>query len=43
MIELHIVTWLNWWRVIDARGTVCAVCETFEEAEAYIAQQPTED
>jgi hypothetical protein len=39
----HIVNWLNWWRVMTDRGTVAAVCETYEEAEAYIAQQPEEE
>jgi hypothetical protein len=38
-VNYHIVAWLNWWRVVDARGTVIAVCETYDEAESYIAGQ----
>jgi alkylated DNA nucleotide flippase Atl1 len=37
--DYHIVVWLNWWRVINARGTVIAVCESYAEAESYIANQ----
>jgi hypothetical protein len=37
--DYHIVVWLNWWRVLNATGTVVAVCETYDEAEAYIAGQ----
>ena len=36
----HIVAWLNWWRVLNARNAVMAVCETRDEAEAWIAGQP---
>jgi hypothetical protein len=37
--DYHIVVWLNWCRVINARGTVCAVCETNDEAQAWIDNQ----
>ena len=37
---LHIVNWLEWYRVMDERNRVAAVCETYNEAESYIAGQP---
>jgi hypothetical protein len=37
---MSVVVWRNWFRVMDNRGRVMAVCETREEAEAYIAGQP---
>jgi hypothetical protein len=40
MNELHIVEWKEIFRVINALGAVITVCETREEAEAYIAGQP---
>jgi hypothetical protein len=36
-----VVKWLKWWRVMDVMNRVAAVCETKEEAEAYIAGQPS--
>jgi hypothetical protein len=36
---MTVVKWLAWWRVMDG-GRIVAVCETREEAEAYIARQP---
>lgn len=41
--DFYVVAWLNWWRVLNARGTVCAVCETFDEAQAWISGQPEEE
>jgi hypothetical protein len=38
---MHVVTWLKWFRVLDDRGVVQAVCETRDEADAYIANQPS--
>jgi hypothetical protein len=35
-----VVVWLKWFRVVDDMGRVQAVCETQDEAEAYIAGQP---
>jgi hypothetical protein len=37
---MSVVVWLRWFRVMDDRGRVVAVCETREEADAYIAGQP---
>jgi hypothetical protein len=37
---MRVVRWLAWWRVLDDRGRVLAVCETMDEADAYIANQP---
>jgi hypothetical protein len=37
---MRIVAWLTWWRVLDAGDRVVAVCETLDEAEAFIANQP---
>ena len=37
---MRVVAWLSWWRVLDDKGRVLAVCETRDEAEAYIANQP---
>lgn len=37
---MSIVVWLQWFRVLDTRGRVLAVCETLAEAQAYIANQP---
>ena len=36
---MRVVVWLNWFRVLDDRDRVMAVCETRDEAEAYIAGQ----
>jgi hypothetical protein len=36
---VRIVVWLQWFRVLDDLNRVMAVCETREEAEAYIAGQ----
>jgi hypothetical protein len=35
----HIVAWRGVWRVYTAQNIIAAVCETREEAEAYIARQ----
>jgi len=37
---MRVVTWLKWFRVLDDRDRVQAVCETYEEAQAYIDNQP---
>jgi hypothetical protein len=37
---MRVVTWLKWFRVLDANDRVQAVCETLAEAQAYIANQP---
>ena len=37
---MRVVAWLSWFRVVDDKGRVLAVCETRDEAEAYIANQP---
>ena len=37
---MRIVVWLAWFRVLDDRNRVVAVCETYEEAESFIAGQP---
>lgn len=37
---MRVVAWLSWWRVLDSGNRVLAVCETRDEAEAYIANQP---
>ena len=37
---MRVVAWLSWFRVVDDNGRVIAVCETRDEAEAYIANQP---
>jgi alkylated DNA nucleotide flippase Atl1 len=37
---MRAVAWLQWWRVVDSRGRVQAVCETLDEAQMYIAAQP---
>jgi hypothetical protein len=37
---LSIVMFLNWWRVMDGHRIV-AVCETRDEAAAFIARQAT--
>jgi hypothetical protein len=39
MNALHVVAWRDVFRVVDDRGAVAAVCETLDEAEAYIAGQ----
>ena len=39
MPSLHVVSWRGVFRVMTEQGTVAAVCETLEEAEAYIAGQ----
>ena len=38
--ELSIVRFLDWWRVMDAHRIV-AVCETRDEAVAYVSRQAT--
>jgi hypothetical protein len=38
-MNLRIVAWRDVWRVVDDLGRVLAVCETYAEAEAYIAGQ----
>lgn len=35
----HVVAWRGVFRVITSHNTVAAVCQTLEEAEAYIARQ----
>ena len=40
-IAMRVVVWLAWFRVVDANGRVLAVCETRDEADAYIAGQPS--
>jgi hypothetical protein len=39
---MRVVTWLKWFRVMDnvTGHRVLAVCETYDEALAYIANQP---
>ena len=37
--DYHVVTWQDWFRVLNARGTVCAVCETHDEAQSWIDGQ----
>jgi hypothetical protein len=37
---MHVVVFLRWFRVLNARNRVEAVCETLDEANAYIANQP---
>jgi hypothetical protein len=37
---MRIVQWLTWWRVLDAKDRIVAVCTTYDEAVAYIANQP---
>lgn len=37
---MRAVAWRGIWRVVDDDGRVLAVCETLDEAEAYIAGQP---
>ena len=38
-IALHIVSWRGVFRVMTETGAVAAVCETLEEAQAYIDAQ----
>ena len=38
---MRVVVWLKWFRVIDDQNRVVAVCETRDEADAYIANQPS--
>jgi hypothetical protein len=37
---MRVVVWLAWFRVVDVNGRTLAVCETRDEADAYIARQP---
>jgi hypothetical protein len=38
---MRVVTWLQWFRVMNnLTNRVEAVCETHDEAVAYIANQP---
>ena len=41
-LALHIVSWRGVFRVMTEAGAVAAVCETLEEAQAYIARQDAE-
>jgi hypothetical protein len=38
---MRVVVWLQWFRVVDDNGLILAVCETRDEATAYIANQPS--
>lgn len=39
MTSYHVVVWGEFWRVLNERNQIVAVCETREEADAYIAGQ----
>ena len=38
-VPLTIAAWREWWRVMDG-ARIVAICETRDEAVAYIARQP---